>query len=161
MKCAVNSELKLFFVTPFEQESLICVNMVDKKVVFTTDAYLHGHHSHHWIMIQDRHFLSAQSAENVIKFFDVSDDGKHFTEDESLTITLAESEKINYCEFDKMMEYVYLVKNRNILEKRMIAGDHGVVMSLPLQEKVGGSDKQLCLSDDGKWCGIAGGFRKA
>merc|ERR1711951_215960 len=60
-----------------------------------------------------------------------------------------------------MMEYVYLVKNGNIFEKRMIAGDHGVVMSQPLEGRVGSGSKQLCLSDDGKWCGIAGGYKEA
>merc|ERR1712113_1125041 len=30
-----------------------------------------------------------------------------------------------------------------------------LVMSLELEESVGGADKNLCSSDDGKWCGIA------
>merc|ERR1711879_266506 len=55
----------------------------------------------------------------------------------------------------KKMENIYLVKNENILEQRKVSGDHGVVMSLKLEQNVYGEDKQLCLSDHGKWCGIA------
>merc|ERR1711902_142825 len=106
--------------------------------------------------MQNQHHLSVQSSKNVIKFFGVSDDGTQFTENESLSITLSDSDEINYCEFDKKIENVYLVKNGNILEQRTVSGDHEVVMSLKLEQSVSGSwgEKQLCLSDDGNWCVI-------
>merc|ERR1739838_821020 len=91
--------------------SLICVNMEDKKVVFQTEKCKVGSHNHHWINMNERHFLSVQSSKYVIKFFSVSDDGKQFLEDESLRITLSDSDTVNYCEFDKKLENVYLVKN--------------------------------------------------
>jgi len=157
-KCAANSELELVFIKSYHgdnEKKLICVNMVDRKVVFETPAYDYGSHTHHWLKKQNQHHLSVQSSRNEIKVFEVSDDGKQFTENKSLRITLADSDKINFCEFDKKVENVYLVKNGNILEQRTVSGDQGLVMSLNLEQSVSGTEKQLCLSDDGNWCAIA------
>ena len=69
-KCAVNSELELVFLKPCSHpnDKLICVNMVDRKMVFETPAYNAGHHTHHWLKLQNQHHLSVQSSKNVMKF---------------------------------------------------------------------------------------------
>merc|ERR1711972_414545 len=100
------------------------------KVVFQTQAYIVGHHTHHWLNMNGRHFLSVQSSKNIIKFFGVSDDGKQFAEDESLRITLSDSDTVNYCEFDKKLENAFLVKNEMFLQQRSVSGDQGAVMTL-------------------------------
>merc|ERR1712062_297099 len=147
---------------PYNESKLNCVNMEDRKVVFETPAYAQGAHTHHWLKLEGKYVLSVQSSKNVVKFFEVTNDGKQFTENESLRITLPDSDTINYCEFDKKLENVYVVKNENILEKRVMSGDYGVVMSMMLEQSVTTSFgiQQLSLSDDGNWCAIAGGLGK-
>ena len=110
-KCAMNSEMDLLFMKPYSKSEILCVNKSDRKVVFQSPAYKDGHHSHHWVTLNKRHYLSVQSAKNVVKFFFVKENGKQFAENESLKITLPDSDSITYVEFDKKFENVFLVKN--------------------------------------------------
>merc|ERR1711879_244885 len=57
-KCAANSELKLVFMKSYDgdnENKLICVNMVDRKVVFETPAHDYGSHTHHWLKLENQH----------------------------------------------------------------------------------------------------------
>merc|ERR1719242_282696 len=157
----MNSEMDLLFMKPFGYSEILCVNKSDRKLVFKSPAYKDGFHSHHWVILNKRHYLSVQSAKNVVKFFSVEENGKQFTENESLRITLPDSDSITYVEFDKKFENVFLVKNGDELEQRRVSGDQGVVMTMKLEQKVSATTiKRMSLSDDGKWCAIGGGRSK-
>jgi len=144
------------------EDTLICVNPDDRKVVFKTEAYKRGEQTHHWVRIQGRHYLSVQSQKNIFKFFKVSATNG-FTEDKALTVTLDEGDDVRYVEFDKNFENMYLVKNEDILEQRTVSGGGGVVMNIKLEEKVdfGNTYKQrMSLSDDGTLCALGAGNDK-
>ena len=161
MKCAVNSELNLLFLKPYEGTNLLCVDMMTKKVMFRTAAWTGCCHNAHWLKLKDRHFLSVQNKQNQFKFFSVDSETKKFSEDESLRITLPDSDQVEHNAFDKKCENMYSVKNCSVLEKRSVSGDHSVLMSLELEEKLTRMTmNQMALSDDGTWCAIGGGITK-
>ena len=86
-----------------------------KKRIFEEKVYGFARHSNHWLKISGRHYLSVQSAQNVTKFYGVNVETKTFPEDKSLRITLPESDRVLFSEFDKDFENVYLVKNGTTL----------------------------------------------
>merc|ERR1719474_742738 len=142
-----------------------------KKVVFKTDAFEYGQYAHHWVTLKGTHYLSVQSAPNVIKFFAVNCDAKTFTEDESLRITADDFDVIQWLEVDENFENVVWIKNAdggnrngNILEQRAVMGDHAVTMSMRLEATVqsgkGNFRKQMVLSNDGTMCAVALGLRQ-
>merc|ERR1712130_439083 len=115
-KCAVNSDLNLLFLKPREGEKVICIDMLSKEVVLRTDAWKWCDHNVHWLKMNDRQFLSVQNKQNQFKFFSVDSETKKFSEDESLRITLPDSDRVEHTAFDKMCENMYLVKNCSVLE---------------------------------------------
>ena len=73
-----------------------------------------------------------------------------FSEEPSAAIVLGEGERINFFEFDRSFEHVFVLKNDCVLEKRAMADVSKVLVSINLEQKVGASSaKQLTLSDDG------------
>jgi len=136
-----------------------CVDMESKKEVFKTQC--HGYHTNHWISIENRLFLSAPTTKNVVSFFAVDSVSKQLLEEESLKVVLPESDVIDYVEFDSSFENVFILKNKKTLEKRPVGGGDEVALSLTLEkEDEGEGDKNLSLSDDGKFCAIGGGYEK-
>jgi len=160
VKCDVNSELELLFIKQYDVESLICVNMVDRKVVFETAAYSGGHHSHHWGKVNGVHLLAVQSSKNEIKFFSVDSETKQFTEDEARRITFLDSDTVNHVDYDAEFENVYLVKNKKVFEQRALSGDQGVVASVELEGRIDFNEKKrVSVSSDGRYWAIATGFK--
>lgn len=130
--------------------------------MFRTTTWKYCDHNVHWLKMKDQHFLSVQNKKNEFKFFSVDSKTKKFVEDESLVISLPDSERVEYNAFDKNCENMYLVKNCSVFEKRSVSGDHGVLMSVELEEKLRWmGTNQMALSNDGKWCAIGGGKGKS
>merc|ERR1719347_1344149 len=92
-----------------EAPHLFCVDMQSNKVIFKKDVYGTGEHTHHWITHNGTHYLSVQSKPNVISFFAVDPDAKSFVEDESMKITLADSDELFYCEYDRNFKNIYML----------------------------------------------------
>ena len=63
-------------------------------------------------------------------------------------------------EFDRIFQNIFILKNKEVLERRSIDEVSEVVMSIKLKQKVDTSaaSKQLSLSDDGTMCAIGGGY---
>ena len=49
----------------------------------------------HWLNIDDSPYLAVQSAKNAVKFFSVDSKTKKFEENESLRVTLSDSDTIS------------------------------------------------------------------
>jgi len=168
--CCAQSELELLCVKPTWRKVVSCIDMVTRKVVFETKSdaaygedrrYINGD-TVHWLNINDRHYLSVQSSKNVIKFFSVDPVTKRFTEDQSLRITLPNTDVLKYAVFDQNAEHVFLLKNDKVFEQHAVSGGNGVVMTLTLNEVIEGDNvcKQIAVSNDGTLCAIAGGEKR-
>merc|ERR1712192_11971 len=98
---------------------------------------------------------------SVIKMFRVNEKDKSFDEDESRRLTLASTDEITYCEFDKTFDNIVLLKNKSVVELRSLESLQTASKTLQLQESVGrSSSKLLTLSADGTLCVIGGGADK-
>merc|ERR1712062_17675 len=138
-----------------DSDNFFCVDMESKQLIWQNQAY--GKYTHHWITINDQKYLSLQTTKNTISYFRVSDDHQ-FEEDESMRITLDDNDTINFCEYDKSVENIFVVRNKTILEKRAIADHDTVSMSIELENQIGNSvSKLLSMSNDGKFCVIGTG----
>jgi len=140
--------------------------MKTKKPIFEEKTKLGklGRHSSDWIVINNRKYLSVKTAENTIKMFKVQkeNDSYSFKEDTKYSITLEETDNIMFSAFDRNFKHIMTLRNGNILERRAVNNKNNVIKSITLEEKVGGSTlRQLCLSNDGNFCMIAGGLCKA
>ena len=128
-------------------------------MVFETASYDYLGHVHQWLNIDDFPYLAVQSAKNVIKFFSVDSKTKRVEENKNLRITLSDSDEISCTAFDKNSENIFLVKNAKSFEQRPVSGDHGVLMTIPLEEGLygGGAKRNISVSDDGTFCALGGG----
>jgi len=145
----------------WSNKQCLCVDMESKKVVFKTKCHADGCHANHWVTFENRLFLSVPTKKNVVSFFAVDSVSKQLSEDDALKIVLPESDNIDFVEFDNAFENVFIIKNGRTLEKRLVGGGDEVTMSLRLNTEVeSGGDKNLSLSEDGKFCAIGGGWTK-
>merc|ERR1712192_311871 len=97
-----------------------------------------------------------------MKMLKIDEEAFSFEENESLRVSLADDDVINYVEFDTGFEHLFLLKNKSMLERRALGKVNAVQMSIKLEEQVAGSGtKQLSLSGDGTVCAIVGGDNKA
>eukprot|EP01083_Nonionella_stella_P000526 1494_1 len=163
-KCSVNTDLGLLGVESADKQRWFGVIDMDRKEnIFEVQCNLtdnYGRHSHNWITVQDRKYVTLQTAPNIIKMFEVKRN-KEFEEDKNLRISFGENDKINFCEFDRYFKNILLVINENMLEVRALDNIKKAKIRIILQQKVAQQSlKQLSLSNDGKWCLIAGGYLK-
>ena len=153
-KSAVHSDLGLLFIKA-KEEKLQCIDMEQKKVIFETKAFKWGFHTNHWVNLHGTNYLSVQSDPNTIKFFAIKNRST-FIEDESLTMTV--DGEINYSEFDRKCQSVYLLIDHQYLERREVSGKQEASMRIKLDEVVSQKLlKQMSLSPDGSLCVIGGG----
>ena len=157
-KCSVSSELGILGIN--EADRFFCVNMKTNSLIFQKSAK--GQHNHHWLRNNGKMCLCFQTLSNEIRFFMFDDQDASFRACTAKTIALEQSESIQYSEFDRNFEHIFIVRNRNVLEKRNVADINKVVMSVTLNQTVDASapTKQLPLSQDGSTCAIGGGYSR-
>jgi len=162
-KCAVDIESKLLSImssklaggsgNPHSSDKrFFCINMETRKVVF--ENRIEGFHSHHWLTLNEQKFLSLQTAKNAIQLFSVDVEHKSVGSNE-YTLALEEEDVINFYEFDRSFQNIFILKNNNILEKRSIIFDQRIA-TIELEEEIGRSvSKMLSLSNDGSLCVVS------
>eukprot|EP01084_Bolivina_argentea_P064195 117108_1 len=162
-KCSMDKDLGVLAIETSSVIAAIDINR--KKEIFresrSTDQY--NLHSHNFVDIDNKKYLSVQTAGNTIKFFHIkqTDNEYKHEEDESLRICLNDKDRINCCEFDKTFENIFYVKNTRVLEKRVVNKTGKVVFSITLEQEISENNmKMMSLSNKGDWCVIAGGGEK-
>ena len=165
-KCAVDPGLRLLSINTEGSggygcaTEFFCVNMETKKTVFAQNAF--GPHNHHWIWIHKQKYLSLQTKKNEIKMFEVNQEELTFKENAALRICMTANDEIDFTEFDRAFENIFILKNQEIFEKRSVDDITLVKMSLVLEESVTSScKKNFTLSEDGTCCAIGGGVGSA
>ena len=130
------------------------LEMATKKEIFKSAAS--GYHTHHWVVHAAKKYLSLQTKKNEIKMFEIDAEHKSFKQDEELRLCLDAQDEINFSEFDRTFENIFILKNHETLESRSISDVNAVKISLKLIDRLGSSiQKQLTLSNDGTFCAIA------
>jgi len=155
-KCSVEPDLKLLGMNCGRWSTdFLCVDMSTKKEIFKFGAF--GDQSHHWVQHQKHRYLSLQTNKTTIKMFQIDEETKAFTEDESLTVSTGEDDEINAIEFDRTFKHIFILKNLVEFEKRVV-GSSDVISSVKLEEKVHvGATKAVAISEDGSLAAIRGG----
>ena len=161
-KCSVDSELGLLGITcgtKVVNRQFVSVDMRTKEVISVLDAF--GPQAHHWVTRNGEKYLSLQIKANEIKMFVVDKENKSFLEETSLTLTLGAEEHIAYPEFDSDFKHIFILPNKQVLEKRTLNNISEVAMSIVLDQKVVNMQtRQMVLSHDGSVCAIGGGQAK-
>ena len=157
-KCSIDTDLMWLGIDTSDR--FFCVDMVQKKVVLEKKSK--GEHSHHWLTLNAQKYLALQVSKNQMQMFKVDQETKAFEEDETLKVELGDWDNINFSEFDRKFEHLFLVKNDSILEKRSLRNVGSVAMSIELEEKIGTSrTKLLALSSDGSFGVVGGGTNRS
>ena len=134
----------------------LCVDMDTKKEILKYDC--HESRSHHWVQHQGQRFLSLQTDANTIKMFQIDEETKTFTADESLMMCAGMGDEINAIEFDSTFEHIFILKNKMTFEKRAVGSSSDVIFTVQLEEKVHvGATKAVAISEDGSLAAIRGG----
>ena len=156
-KCAVEPELGLLGIECDDGEQFICMDLNTRQVIFETSIW--GKHLQHWVTNHDQKFLSLKTDRTTLKMFKFNAGDKSFKEDESLRIAVEDF--IVYTQFDCSFENIFLLMNKNVLEKRSLNELNTVQLSIKLEEKVEATALgQMVLSSDGTVCALGGGNDK-
>ena len=158
-KCAVDIESGFLSINSARSiigydadKRFFCVDMEMRNVVFERE--IEGFHSHHWLTLNGQKFLSLQTAKNTIELLRVDIEHKSVGSSK-YTLSLEEADVIDFYEFDRNFQNIFILKNNSILEKRSVILNQKVV-SMQLEEDVGQSaSKILSLSNDGSFCVIS------
>ena len=165
-KCAVDIECGLLSINASAEirtshseyaryngdKRFFCVDMETRNIMFEHE--IKGFHSHHWITLNEQKYLSLQTAQNAIELFSV--DAKHKTICQSeYTLVLEEEDVIDFYFFDRNCQNIFVLKNKSILEKRIVINNQSVAM-INLEENIKPSvSKILNLSNDGSFCVVS------
>ena len=142
------------------EKRFFCIDMATKKVIF--DHQIENYHSHHWVRMNDEQYVSLQTSKNIIEMFQFNSENKQFERDVSKTIRFQENEEVNFYEFDINFQNMFVVKNKNILEKRSCFEGSAGLLNVELVGDIGESaSKMLSVADDGSFCVIGGGAGKS
>eukprot|EP01084_Bolivina_argentea_P022513 41838_1 len=142
-KCSIDQSMGLLAVE--SRDGIVVIDINRKKMVFSEKVTQSGDsdesnlHSHCWMDIDNKKYLSVQTSDNIITFFNinkVTDDEYKCEEDETLRICLGETDTINCCEFDETFENIIIVKNCNTLEKRAVKNSNNVSISIELEKEI-------------------------
>ena len=163
-KCSVESELGLLGVNcDGSGKRFFCVDMATNDVIFQQPSL--GYHGHHWIVHKEQKYLSLQTKKNMVQMFQFDAEKKTFKEDKRLKICVSDEDEIRYSVFDSTCNYIFIFKNRQVLEKLELGQVNSVTQIVELEEKVGHENlryddsKQLAISNDDAVCAIGGGTR--
>eukprot|EP01084_Bolivina_argentea_P316361 548355_1 len=114
LKCSIDLELNLLGVRSVDWFG--CMSLKTKKVIFEQKVDGGSRHSHHWIKVNDKKYLTVQSNKNIIKMYKVNNN--IFEEDENMQIKVADSSEIDFLEFDRNYQNAFLIVDQKVLEQR-------------------------------------------
>eukprot|EP01083_Nonionella_stella_P051130 135782_1 len=156
-KCCIDPELGLLGVRA--ENWFGCVSLDTNEVIFEHKVKGGRFHSNHWIKVNGSKYLTVQTRANIISMYAVKDNV--FKKDKTMQIQVDKGKEINFIEFDKSFGNVFLIIDKTTLQQRSTSDISNVKMNIELQEPIYDVQlRQLCLSDNGECCVIAGGLDK-
>eukprot|EP01084_Bolivina_argentea_P022443 41709_1 len=91
-KCSFDSELNLVGVR--SRDWFGCVSLDTNKIIFEQNVSGGRYHSHHWIKVNNKKYLTVQTNENIIKMYKVNQ--TTFEEEKNMEIKVADSSEIDF-----------------------------------------------------------------